>query len=93
MARTRETGASFSGREKVAKPISDVAPEVPELAAEGHQSRPLAWPASAAAGPTTAPTDDEIRTRAYRLYEERGRAEGFADEDWFVAERELRSRK
>jgi Protein of unknown function (DUF2934) len=27
--------------------------------------------------------------RAYELWEERGRPEGSADEDWYVAEREL----
>jgi hypothetical protein len=31
------------------------------------------------------------RELAYRLWEERGRPEGRADEDWFEAERRLRS--
>ena len=33
-----------------------------------------------------------IRTRAYELYEERGRQDGQAQNDWFQAEAELRSR-
>ena len=33
-----------------------------------------------------------IRTRAYELWEKRGRQEGQAQTDWFQAEAELRSR-
>ena len=33
----------------------------------------------------------KLRDLAYRLWEERGRPEGRADEDWFEAERRLRS--
>jgi DUF2934 family protein len=35
-------------------------------------------------------TTEAIRHRAYELYEERGRAEGFHEEDWRRAEQELR---
>ncbi len=31
----------------------------------------------------------EIAKRAYELYEQRGRKDGFADEDWLQAEREI----
>lgn len=33
-----------------------------------------------------------IRTRAYELYEKRGRQDGQAQTDWFQAEAEVRSR-
>ncbi|HUQ49334.1 MAG TPA: DUF2934 domain-containing protein [Terriglobales bacterium] len=36
---------------------------------------------------------DEVRRRAYELYEERGRTDGAHDDDWYVAEHEVRSRK
>ncbi|HEX7285052.1 MAG TPA: DUF2934 domain-containing protein [Candidatus Angelobacter sp.] len=36
--------------------------------------------------------EEEIRHRAYELYEERGRQEGFHQEDWIRAEEEVRSR-
>jgi len=36
--------------------------------------------------------EEEIRRRAYELYEERGRQEGFHQEDWIRAEEEVRSR-
>lgn len=36
------------------------------------------------------PTHEEIARRAYQLYEERGGVHGQDQEDWFLAERELR---
>ena len=36
--------------------------------------------------------EHEVRLRAYELFEERGRQEGFAQEDWARAEAEVLSR-
>ncbi len=36
--------------------------------------------------------DDEIRRRAYELYQQRGTASGSEAEDWLAAEREVRQR-
>ena len=36
---------------------------------------------------------DQIRRRAYELYEERGREEGHELEDWLRAEEEVRGRR
>jgi len=36
--------------------------------------------------------EDEIRRRAYELYQERGSASGSEAEDWLTAEREVRQR-
>jgi hypothetical protein len=36
--------------------------------------------------------DDEIRQRAYELYEQRGAVGGNEADDWFNAEREVRER-
>ena len=41
--------------------------------------------------PNDAQAQDRIALRAYALYEERGRQEGRALEDWVNAERELAS--
>jgi len=51
-------------------------------------------PAKAAAGPARGglrrtPTQEEIATRAYELYVQRGCADGHAEEDWAQAQREL----
>lgn len=37
--------------------------------------------------------EDEIRQRAYELYEERGRQEGFHEEDWKRVEQEVLARR
>jgi hypothetical protein len=37
--------------------------------------------------------DEQIRRRAYELYEERGRTPGLENEDWLRAEREVLGRK
>lgn len=41
-------------------------------------------------GRTQVELDAEIRRRAYKLYEERGRTDGHASEDWVQAEAEVR---
>jgi hypothetical protein len=42
---------------------------------------------------TSADTlEEQVRARAYQLYEERGRHEGHSDEDWQQAEAEVLSR-
>jgi hypothetical protein len=37
--------------------------------------------------------EEEIRIRAYELYLERGRVDGFHNEDWVLAEEEVLSRR
>jgi hypothetical protein len=39
------------------------------------------------------PSQDKIRTRAYELYEGRGREPGQDEQDWFHAEREILNRE
>ena len=55
----------------------------------------LATPTMSAGTPKMSPNDaqaqDRIALRAYALYEQRGREEGRALEDWVNAERELAS--
>lgn len=36
--------------------------------------------------------EEQIRLRAYELYEGRGRQDGFAEQDWLQAESELTAR-
>lgn len=33
-----------------------------------------------------------VQVRAYQLYERRGKTEGYADQDWYQAEADLRSK-
>jgi len=48
--------------------------------------------ASVVLGQTDLNLDEEIRRRAYELYLERNGASGDPNRDWFIAEREVRSR-
>jgi hypothetical protein len=41
---------------------------------------------------STLDLEEEIRLRAYQLYEERGYTPGHENEDWLVAEREILTR-
>ena len=43
--------------------------------------------------PAGEPTEEEIRSRAYLLYIERGGGDGMDFEDWVNAERELKNRR
>ncbi len=90
MARNRE--GTDSSRRTRATPVSDISPEVPAAAEERREMRPLEKPVASDFGRVAGPTDDEIRMRAYFRYEDRGRTDGMADDDWFAAERELRAR-
>jgi hypothetical protein len=42
--------------------------------------------------PTPINLEDEIRRRAYELYQQRGTASGSEAEDWLTAEREVKQR-
>lgn len=42
--------------------------------------------------PTPINLEEEIRRRAYQLYEERGHVSGYEQEDWVAAEREVTAR-
>lgn len=112
MAKGRERRSTRQGgewvsqpeTEQVGKPISDIAPEEPNMTTReqdtasdyqrrsphnaGEPARDQGDPSQRSAGPS----EEEIRTRAYFRYEERGRIEGLAEDDWYTAERELRSR-
>ncbi|HTZ95619.1 MAG TPA: DUF2934 domain-containing protein [Terriglobales bacterium] len=43
--------------------------------------------------PASIELEDQIRHRAYELYEERGRTPGFEREDWIRAEHEVLARR
>jgi hypothetical protein len=49
--------------------------------------------AKAAAVPGAEPTHEEIAARAYELYLARGSLDGYSEEDWLLAEAELRNRR
>ncbi|MGA8051358.1 MAG: DUF2934 domain-containing protein, partial [Burkholderiales bacterium] len=54
------------------------------------EPEPAAEPKPEAKGKTTSDLTPQIATRAYELYEERGRRDGQSVQDWEKAEREIR---
>ena len=59
----------------------------------GKVSAPMVKAASTskvAAAPTSEPTREQIAARAYELYLARGSLDGYHEEDWLLAEAELR---
>ena len=50
---------------------------------------PSPKPVEAKKNTSTANLEEQIRIRAYQLYEERGYTPGHENEDWLVAEREI----
>jgi hypothetical protein len=99
MAKAKSPGSKSSSKEQngVSSPasVSDVktvaaetapAPTVPEvrkLAVVKGETRKNIVPIN---------LEDEIRRRAYELYEQRGTASGSEAEDWLAAEREVMQR-
>ena len=50
---------------------------------------PSPKPVEAKKNTSTVNLEEQIRIRAYQLYEERGYTPGHENEDWLVAEREI----
>jgi Protein of unknown function (DUF2934) len=55
-------------------------------------SAPAIRKSAGSSAPTPIDLEQQIRQRAYELYEERGRTPGQEREDWFRAEREVLAR-
>jgi hypothetical protein len=58
-----------------------------------NENPPKKLPASVTSEPQEIELEDQIRLRAYELYEERGRENGHEQEDWFRAKEELTVKK
>lgn len=54
------------------------------------QSRNEVDPARMSSEDSRGPTHEQIARRAYELYAQRGYVDGYAEEDWAQAERELK---
>lgn len=54
---------------------------------------PKKQPATVTGDPQDIELEQQIQERAYELYEERGRQDGHAEEDWFRAKEELTQKK
>jgi hypothetical protein len=54
---------------------------------------PKKSPTSVTSKPQDLELEDQIRVRAYELYEARGQEDGHAEEDWLRAEEEITHKK
>jgi hypothetical protein len=54
---------------------------------------PKKFPATVTSEPQDIELEDQIRARAYELYEARGREQGHEEEDWFRAKEEIAIKK
>jgi hypothetical protein len=88
-ARSRRTPANTS-------PEADTIgafPGVERSEDDGAVTQAIATPPAGSNQDQQAPSDDEIRERAYHRYLERGAHQGSEFDDWVEAERELRTRR
>jgi len=81
---TAETTADRGGREASAAAEARVAPEARKLeVVKSEPRKKVVVPIN---------LEDEIRRRAYEIYEQRGNTPGSESEDWLIAEQEVRQR-
>jgi len=58
-----------------------------------NSNPPKKSPTSVTSEPQDIELEDQIRLRAYELYEARGREDGHEMEDWLHAEEEIKEKK
>ncbi len=86
-AKTPRNNAGKTNGETVATPVTSVAPESISEFREIRRTQP-----DARKNIVPINLDEEIRRRAYELWEQHGRETGHEDEHWLLAEREVRER-
>ena len=79
MAKAKSGAATAEKKVTTRRKKMEVAGEVPSNGSNGHTEQSMV-------------VEEQIRIRAYELYERRGRQDGAHESDWFAAEAELRSR-
>jgi hypothetical protein len=89
--RTREANVAPESRVSEAKPMSETrSASEPTPASEGRKFEVMKTDSRKNLVPINL--EDEIRRRAYELYQQRGSAVGSEADDWLNAEREIRQR-
>ncbi len=83
---------STTGRKKAASPKKTQKEPIPINSGTPSQAAASVNPDNTPLTQAYPGIEEEIRRRAYELYEERGRHEGFHDQDWARAETEILAR-
>jgi hypothetical protein len=86
-AKTPRNNAGNPNGEAVATPVTTVSPETISEFREVRKTQP-----DARKNIVPINLDEEIRRRAYELWEQHGREAGHENEHWLLAEREVRER-
>ena len=84
--------AKRTSRSKASETAGDPQTDPPKAPRASTRTKRAA-PVTSAPADAPAPSEDEIRQRAYERYLERGGGQGSDFEDWLDAEEELRHRK
>ena len=96
MARSKSrTGSNTAPNDAEATPVAPATDLAPEAAGGGNgKSKARPRMVKSAPRPSMVPfsLEEEIRRRAYELYEQRGLSSGSETDDWLVAEREILER-
>jgi hypothetical protein len=86
-------GASFSNRPAIASTPRTVTNPRETNPTNAYSPTMSPTHATGSGSPNAGPTEDEIRRRAYEIYQSRGGEPGREQEDWAQAERELRQKR
>jgi hypothetical protein len=96
MARSKSRNGKATPNSAEVTPVASASatPTLEPMAEEAVKSKTRPELVKASARPSVVPfsLEEEIRRRAYELYEQRGASSGGETDDWLVAEREIRER-
>jgi hypothetical protein len=90
-ARSKKNGSATNGNESTSNPISELQ-GAPETSAQGTSEVRVQPASEVRRNIVPINLEEEIRRRAYEIYQERGAVPGDEHEDWIRAEREILSR-
>jgi hypothetical protein len=94
MATSKQPRSSTAAKKTTRKKSEETDTNVPVSAEPVSSAEPTVATARNAVIQGNATNDmDDVRRRAYELYEQSGRLEGKHDEHWLRAEEEIRNRK
>ncbi len=79
-------------KKTVAAPAEPVEQNMTQAAETGKTTQTAGMSPASPATRAEALTPEEVRRRAYELWEKRGREHGKHEDDWYKAERELRGK-
>ena len=94
MATSKQPRSSTAAKKTTRKKSQEIDPNVPVTSEPVSTAEPTLATERNAVISGNAPIDiDDVRRRAYELYEESGRLEGRHEEHWYRAEQEMRHGK